>query len=208
MLIRSFISRFAVFVAVCSQALLAQGTAKLTLDATKPIVYIEFDHAGPRQPVEDGEPDQGLWLRLVNNSTVPIDVRANGTTTDSKMTLLPDVITPRAGRIPRSGPPLEKMPQGYSSDTATILTIDPGKSLVFSVPVNHVAPTWFMQVPFQFSLPPVKEGVQPSCYAEFTWEDLPKSYRVLGTKHSTGVKRKFEGTLLHESGHVNESPTH
>jgi hypothetical protein len=65
--------------AVSPQAIESQATAKLALDATKPIVYIQFDHAGPRQPVEQDEPATGLWLRLVNNTIVPIEVKTDGT---------------------------------------------------------------------------------------------------------------------------------
>jgi hypothetical protein len=153
------------------------GQAKLALDETEPIVYIQFDHAGPRQAVREGEPPNGLWLRLINNSVLPIVVRTNGSATDSTMTLVPDVITAIKGKIPKSGPIRGKMPSGYSSDTGSFLSVDPGKSLVFSVPANHVSHSWYMQVPFEFSLPPVKEGIQPICYAEFTWEDLPETYR-------------------------------
>ena len=156
----------------------AQGTVKLALDSTKPIVYIAFDHAARRQPVEDGEPDRGLWLRLVNNSVLPVEVRANGTATDPEMTILPDVIAPRATPFLGSPPVHERMPRGYSSNVGTLITIDPGKSLVFSVPVNHVSPTWSLQIPFHFSLPPVNEGVQPVCLAGFVWEDIPEPHRT------------------------------
>jgi hypothetical protein len=170
---------------------LAQAPPKLALNAEKPIVYIEFDHAGPRTPVQEGEPAKGLWLRLVNNSTIPIVVQANGTSTDPNMTILPDTIIAVKGRIPKSGPVKRAIPSGYASDTGTPLTIEPGKSLVFSVPSNHVSPTWSMQVPFQFSLPAVKEGVQPVCLAEFTWGDIPSSSEgSLGheaTGHAKGV---------------------
>jgi hypothetical protein len=46
-----------------------------------------------------------------------------------------------------------------------------------------------VQGPFQFSLPPVKEGVQPVCCAEFTWEDLLK--RIV----SEGADRVDEITM-------------
>lgn len=154
---------------------LAQGSAKLALDADKPIVYIEFDHAGPRTPVQDGEPSKGLWLRLVNNSIIPIVVQANSTSTDPNMTILPDTIIAVRAKILKSGPARQPMPSGYASDTGTPITIDPGKSLVFSVPASHVSPAWSMQVPFQFSVAPVKQGVQPVCLAEFTWGDIPPS---------------------------------
>lgn len=151
----------------------SQVATKLALDAKNPIVYIAFDHAGPRTPVQEGEPARGLWLRLVNNSTVAIVVQANSTSTDANMTILPDTITANRGKMPKAGPVSQKMPSGYASDTGTPITIDPGKSLVFSVPANHVSQTWSMQVPFQFSLPAVSKGVQPICLAQFTWDDIP-----------------------------------
>jgi hypothetical protein len=33
------------------------GAQSLTIDATKPYVYLKFDHIGPRQPVQKGEGD-------------------------------------------------------------------------------------------------------------------------------------------------------
>jgi hypothetical protein len=168
------------------QTSLSQTNMKLALDATKPIVYIEFDHAGSRRPVQDGEPPKGLWLRLVNNSAVPIVVQANSTSTDPAMTILPDTITAVRGKIPKSGPVRQRMPSGYASDTGTPLIIEPGRSLLFSVPANHVSPAWSMQVPFQFSLPAVKQGSEPLCLAELTWDDLPTSSRTSLSREMNG----------------------
>ncbi len=174
--IRAFACVFLVFFA-CVRRVDSQTPPRLAIDATRPIVYVEFDHAGPREPVEEGEPNRGLWLRLVNNSVVPINVRANGTMTDPEMTILPDVITPRMVPITKNGLPRQKMPRGYWSSVATRITIGPGDSLMFSVPENHVAPSWYMEVPFEFDLPAVKRGVQPTCLAPFTWEDIPSEAR-------------------------------
>jgi hypothetical protein len=180
----------------------SQTPGKLALDSAKPIVYIEFDHAGPREPVEQDEPARGLWLRLVNNSVVAIEVETMDTATQGKLTLLPDVITPIERRIPRSGVGREKMPSGYAPGMGVARTIAPGKDIVFSVPANHVSPNWYMQVPFHFSLAPVKEGEQPICYAAFTWENLPKSDRSVSSKRPTGARGMPAGTLLHESSHI------
>lgn len=191
-----------ILVMMTALTLSSQEVPKVVLNVAKPIVYVEFDHTGPREPVEDGEPKLGLWLRLVNNSVIPIDVEVMNTATKSGFLLLPDVITPIEQRIPQSGPTHERMPLGYASGLGTVQTISPGKDLVFSVPVNHVSPNWFMQVPFRFSLPPVKEGGQPICYAPFIWEDLPQSYRELNGGHSGSAETRPGNTLLHESGHV------
>jgi len=94
------------------------------------------------------------------------------------MTILEDIVTPRIRRIPKTGfVDYGPMPQGYATaaDVTSILTLNPGESALFSVPVNHVAPGWFLQVGFQFDLPPVEHGVaQPVCYAGFDWDDIPE----------------------------------
>ena len=44
----------------------------------KPYVYLEVDHVGPRTPKGKGEPEVGIWLRLRNNSRLPIIVSTFG----------------------------------------------------------------------------------------------------------------------------------
>jgi hypothetical protein len=44
------------------------------IDSSKPYVYLELDHVGPREPLRGGEPTAGLWLRLKNNCKLPIVV--------------------------------------------------------------------------------------------------------------------------------------
>jgi len=166
-----------------------QASPKLTLDATKPFVYIGFDHTGPREPLRPDELARGLWLRLVNNSVLPIIVRAHSSITDPDMTILEDVITPQMRTIPKSGlPDYGPMPRGYASgsDVTSLLTINPGKGVLFSVPVNHVGPGWFLQVSFQFDLPPTEHGAaQPVSYAGFTWDDIPAKLRWEGKAAGT-----------------------
>jgi hypothetical protein len=38
----------------------------------KPYVFLEVDHVGKRKPERDGEPDTGIYLRIVNNCRMPI----------------------------------------------------------------------------------------------------------------------------------------
>jgi hypothetical protein len=163
-----------------------QTSPKLALDAAKPFVYIEFDHSGPREPLRPDEPSRGLWLRLVNNSVFPIMLRVHGSLTDPDTPVLQDIITPQMRMIPKAGlPDYGPMPRGYAtgSDVASLLTINPGKEVLFSVPVNHVGPGWFLQISFQFDLPPVKGGAsQPVCYAAFAWDDIPEKSREPGSR--------------------------
>jgi hypothetical protein len=65
------------------------------LDETKPYVYLEFDHVGPREPSRADEPHTGLWLRLHNNCIVPIIVNTFGTPPSSdprEMRVLDNVV--------------------------------------------------------------------------------------------------------------------
>ncbi len=166
------------FVLLCiGTNLLYSQDARLSLDPTKPFVYIVFDHAGKRPPVEKGEPGRGYWLRLVNNSIFPIEVQSMDTSTQPELVILPDVIRPRVRTIPRSGLAPADVPQGYTTSFGGGDIIEPGKDLVFSVPENHVGFTWYMEVPFRFSLPTIKNGMQPTCYAPFFLEDVPREFR-------------------------------
>src|SRR5580692_12318112 len=99
--------RYAALISALTLPCLAQSAAtpKLALDEAKPIIYIELVHIGPRPPVEGDEPDRGLWLRLVNNSVVPIEVQTMGTSTDPELTLVPDEIVGRQRRIEKSEAP-------------------------------------------------------------------------------------------------------
>ena len=172
--------RYAALISALTLPCLAQSgaTPKLVLDEAKPIVYIELDHIGPRPPVEGDEPDRGLWLRLVNNSVVPIEVQPMGTGTDPELTLLPDEIVGRWTRIEQSDAPEPKRPMGYSTGhIVSTELIHPGKGFLFSVPVTHVGRSWYLEVPFRFHLPPIENGTQPLSYAQFTLEDIPENLR-------------------------------
>jgi hypothetical protein len=77
----------------------AEGSQFL-VDPSKPYVYLELDHVGPRKPLREGEPDIGIWLRLKNNCKLPIVVIALGATPRSPgevVSLVDEVVpNPRA----------------------------------------------------------------------------------------------------------------
>jgi hypothetical protein len=80
----------AVVLSVSAIAALAQGGKvkkswdTFRLDHTRPYVYLEVDHIGPRAPLHDGEPRVGIFLRLRNNCSVPIVVDAFEESPDPK----------------------------------------------------------------------------------------------------------------------------
>jgi hypothetical protein len=53
---------------------LKQGTEAFRIDPKKPYVYLQVVAVSPRVPIEKGEPNIGIKLRLVNNSRVPITI--------------------------------------------------------------------------------------------------------------------------------------
>jgi hypothetical protein len=55
-----------------------QDYSQFLIDATKPYVYLEVDHVGPRTPLRNDEPKIGIWLHLKNNCKLPIVVLAIG----------------------------------------------------------------------------------------------------------------------------------
>jgi hypothetical protein len=109
------------------------------IDASKPYVYIRFDHLGHRKPVNDGESAKGLWLRLVNNCRLPIQVSALGPGTGDPGVALNFEVVPNAGRFAPDAEQKKQMPFGYAADIGTLVTIPPRGDLLFSVPAESVS---------------------------------------------------------------------
>ena len=136
--------------------------ASFVRNSSKPYAYIQFDHTGKRKPVRSVENEQGLWLRFVNNSNVPIEVGSFDPGTDDPGTGLLDEVVPYSG--PRGGP---SPPDGYGREIHSSLTVDPGDTVLFSVPRDHVSKQWYLRV--RFTLAVGQQSIQqPYSYVEFT----------------------------------------
>lgn len=163
-----------------------QRELDFAIEQSKPYVYIKFDHIAKRKPLSDDEAPNGLWLRLVNNCRVPISVHFFDPGTGDPGLGLYDEIVPLsvgisyvdASGILHDGPGPEKAPKGYSPETDVVSTkiIEPGDNLLFSVPLRHVSPHWFLRVRFEV-VPKKGPGVQPYSYVEFSWTDIPEKLR-------------------------------
>ena len=85
--------------------------------------------------------------------------------------------SPATGREP--GPPaaayeLVKRPIGYGFDIGSLETVNPGESALFSVPLEHVSPRWYLQVRFTLEVSPYPRGYEvPDSYVGFHWNNLP-----------------------------------
>lgn len=172
------------------------ASRSFVLNEAKPYVYIAFDHAGPRKPLGPGETEQGFWLKLVNNCRVPVTVATFETGTgDPGIGVFDDVVPYQAGRVrgvpgPQAETPSKapgdgqselttKPPEGYFAEVSSTTTVAPGESVLFSVPSNHLNPKWYLRVRFALAVSPNRIGDQPYSYADFRWEQLPDSAKIL-----------------------------
>ncbi len=158
----------------------AEQSVGFVLDQSRPYVYIQFDHVGPRVPVSEVEPAIGVWLRIKNNSRVPIQVSIFDLGTKDTGVGVLDEIVPVPGIAPPcgSGGSAIRPPIGYQVDVATPATIPPGHDLLFSVPISHVAQWWYLRVRFGLVLPAAMSGRQPYSFVDFAWSDIPDKDRA------------------------------
>lgn len=179
---------FFLFVATAS----SQNTVQnFVIDQSKPYVYLKFDHIGPREPIESGEGNIGLWLRVVNNCRIPIVFQGFDMPSGVPgVGLLDEVVdnepvlqiysTPEEGREIQRKEKLRKSkhkPDGYRSETAGVFSVQPGTDILFSVPLNHVGDGWYMRVKFALDLDKSSASLGPFTYLSFHEWDIPKELR-------------------------------
>jgi len=166
------------------------------IDPSKHYVYLKFDHVGERKPLLAEETNKGLWLRLVDNCRVPIAVAIfNSENADHSVGVYDEVVSSiTMGPLPivhfprppqsRTTPAVaskEAIPQGYTPpDTFSTTTISPGESLLFNLPLNHVGPSWGLEIRFYFELPGESYGTGPYSVVSFDWQDIPEKFRTPG----------------------------
>lgn len=174
------------FALMISIPVVPQGRDSFIIDPSKPYVYIKFYRLAERRPVSDTESRTGLWLRLTNNCRVPVIVRTFDPGTEDQgvaveYDVIPVVIPIQGGPVGSSKSSKvegeKEVPKGYSFDVGSVTTIPPGTDLLFSVPANHVNPSWYVRVKFEFGLPKTNLGAQPVSYVTFSWSDIPAQYR-------------------------------
>jgi hypothetical protein len=93
-----------------------------------------------------------------------------------------------------------QMPRGYSAELSFVSRVLPGKSLLFSVPRNHVSHDWFMRVKFTLDVSKPSVGAGPVTELDFFNEQIPVTHGSLGD----GTSQPPE-SLNHESSHVDPS---
>jgi hypothetical protein len=188
---------FSIIVLV-SVPLLAQAQVKnkraskdisVRLVKNKPSVYITFERYGKREPLEPTESSEGIWLRLHNNTRWELSFCAFGVSKEyGEIGMFYDVeempFEESGGSQSNSTekmPPVRKEkvepPIGYKQGHAcTIVRLTSGKSILFSVPREHLADGLAIKTEFNYGwedIDDINSGLEPEHNVYFYSTSLP-----------------------------------
>src|SRR5690349_20465469 len=170
-----------------------QRDASIALDQSRPFVEIVFAHYGPRVPVIEGEASVGVWLKLRNNCILPIKVYVlSDENRNAGLLVTHDVVAGRSNLPGLDGQPIRiKKPMGYeSADVLNSREVEPGRDLLFSVPISHVTRRWSIRVEVVLLNPVVANGRQPRTFVDFDWSGLsPDARKASDVELFGGVQR-------------------
>jgi hypothetical protein len=130
----------------------------LSIDPSRPYVYLTFDHIGEGTPVSDKEPVTRIWLRLTDNSRLPIVVsgRRNAVGGLKDEAFVNNII------VPEKLPCEVGMPEGYlAGDVDYSITLMPRESVLVSFPINFITKDWHIEIGFNFVSKDSPKGLVP-----------------------------------------------
>ncbi len=129
----------------------------------RPSVYIEFERSGKASPLFEGERDDRIWLRLHNNTqwaivfcSFTVNNKYGGTGIVYEVKRYQQGLGGDERRSRESASLIEsnqiestKIPQGYrTGDTCTSYSLESGKSVVFSIPRDHLGKNLYLAIEF------------------------------------------------------------
>ena len=152
---KAFIISFAICILFLQNYAQTQSNNSFLLDSKKPSIFITFDHRDKLPPLEDddlppleGENINRIFLRLHNNTKIMIFIC--GFTVEKQygeVGLAYDIKATTSSKIKK-----EDIPLGYGiMDFCDIHEILPGKSILFSLPSEHLASGLYIQTEFKYS---------------------------------------------------------
>ena len=145
-------------------------TARIRKD--KPTTYITFEHLGFRKHEYVGESDEGVWLRIHNNSQWSIFLPAYDVSKNRGDVGLFYEIESTGKR------PCDEIPVPYASDHLySVSELLSGKSATFSVPREHLADDLAIRVRFYYEWEgehSVARGDDAQHYVLFRGSSIPK----------------------------------
>jgi hypothetical protein len=126
------------------------SSGDLRLDKQNPTVFITFERSGSRIPGRAGESTEGVWLRLHNNAKKwNIFLMTYGADNErSEYTVSYDVSwSPGMEWMQKA----HDLPVGYRiRNVAQVRKLEPGQSIVFSVPKENLAEGLCILVEFSY----------------------------------------------------------
>lgn len=146
------------------------------LISDQPSIYIAFDKRGKRTPLFQGETDQGIWLRLHNNTRWTIYLCTFGVDKEFGDYGIFYDIEVRPTWKTRIDP--AHVATGYQvAHVCNVHDLEPGKSWLFSLPESHLAKGLRIKVAFSFSWErygDVLAGLEPQHAVLYQLPDDPK----------------------------------
>lgn len=167
-----------------------QTQVRLTKD--KPTVYITFERAGKREPLEVEESSEGIWLRLHNNTHWTIFFPAFGVPKAlGEVGMFYEIEATKSLEVYRDAPEIREshkqenctpeLPVGYRlGHVYSMVRLPPGNSIVFSVPREHLAKGLALRISFNYEWQnedDVFAGREPKSHVYFYSSKLPQIVR-------------------------------
>lgn len=118
-------------------------TQSLLINPNMPGAFISFERIGPRPPVFLGEGSTGIWLSIHNNYRVPIEIPTYGVEKQGEVGMIYDTVSLESSVSAKSVP-------GHHIDVSGMSRLDPGESLLFSVPAEDLPKSAYLRVQFHF----------------------------------------------------------
>lgn len=182
---KMFVAILLIFSASADVAAQGRRTTKarpeVRLDKTKPPIFISFESAGVREPLRDGESNQGVWLRLNNNTKWTIIFPAFG---------VPKLYGDAGMYYEIETTPIDKIvgvpsseavetPIGYRlSHAYSTYYLSPGGSVTFSVPREHLTKHFALRISYSYEWEDrgdVSTGRGPRHFVFFQASSLPQN---------------------------------
>jgi hypothetical protein len=140
-------------------------------------VFVSFDHIVLPPAARKDIDTALLYLRLKNNSRNPIQVLVTAPEGGVEgVEVVHEIVEDSLASPPASGwisPPGHYSPVSES----TTADIQPNTDLLFSVPLNHVGPSWRLRIAYEISAPKASPGREQEGTVDFTWAGVPAKER-------------------------------
>ena len=169
---------FAIFVFIFSMSAKAQtkeaSSKDVRLVKDRPNVYVSFEREGKRKPFKTGDSNKGVWLRFHNNSKWKVGVCMF----DVPKEYGDKELNYEVERYENAGDSEETPTANDPEGSCPLVFMESGKSVLFTVPREHLAKGLAIKVQFRYEWETESDGftseLEPKHYAYFYSSDIPK----------------------------------